>query len=165
VETPIKSSGHLQILYGNLAPQGSGAPRADIACLLCLPAGRCLLFAQAPIMRRQQHTLALAPPLTALPPPALPRPAPSAVGKITGKEGLVFEGKALCFDCEEDMLKALEKDQEQFKVCAGEGVSLLRERAGWCWGHRLNLCCSATHVLSQYMATWLRCASCRDLWL
>jgi dihydroxy-acid dehydratase len=41
------------------------------------------------------------------------------VGKITGKEGLVFEGKALCFDCEEDMLKALEKDQEQFKVGAG----------------------------------------------
>lgn len=60
LETPIKSSGHLQILYGNLSPLGS-------------------------------------------------------VGKITGKEGLVFEGRALCFDCEEDMLAALEKDQEQFK--------------------------------------------------
>jgi dihydroxy-acid dehydratase len=60
LETPIKSSGHLQILYGNLSPQG-------------------------------------------------------AVGKITGKEGLVFEGKALCFDCEEDMLYALEQDQQQFK--------------------------------------------------
>ncbi|KAL4424101.1 hypothetical protein ABPG75_001402 [Micractinium tetrahymenae] len=60
LETPIKSSGHLQILYGNLSPQG-------------------------------------------------------AVGKITGKEGLLFEGRALCFDCEEDMLAALEKDQEQFK--------------------------------------------------
>ncbi|PSC73296.1 dihydroxy-acid dehydratase [Micractinium conductrix] len=57
---PIKSSGHLQILYGNLSPDGS-------------------------------------------------------VGKITGKEGMVFEGHALCFDCEEDMLAALEKDQEQFK--------------------------------------------------
>lgn len=47
---PIKASGHLQILYGNLAPEGS-------------------------------------------------------VAKITGKEGLSFEGSALCFDCEEDMLK------------------------------------------------------------
>jgi len=25
LETPIKSSGHLQILYGNLSPQGAGA--------------------------------------------------------------------------------------------------------------------------------------------
>lgn len=28
----------------------------------------------------------------------------------------MFEGKALCFDCEEDMLHALEQDQQQFKV-------------------------------------------------
>lgn len=60
LETPIKPSGHLQILYGNLSPQG-------------------------------------------------------AVGKITGKEGLLFEGRALCFDCEEDMLAALERDQQQFR--------------------------------------------------
>jgi dihydroxy-acid dehydratase len=66
LERPIKSSGHLQILYGNLSPQG-------------------------------------------------------AVGKITGKEGLVFEGRALCFDCEEDMLAALERDQEQFKVWSSRG--------------------------------------------
>lgn len=51
---PIKSSGHLQILKGNLAPGGS-------------------------------------------------------VAKITGKEGLAFEGKAKVYDCEEDMLNALEK--------------------------------------------------------
>jgi dihydroxy-acid dehydratase len=50
---PIKSSGHIQILRGNVAPGGS-------------------------------------------------------VAKITGKEGLKFEGKARVFDCEEDMLKALE---------------------------------------------------------
>ena len=31
----------------------------------------------------------------------------------------MFEGKALCFDCEEDMLHALEKDQQQFKVGGG----------------------------------------------
>lgn len=60
LETPIKSSGHLQILYGNLSPEGS-------------------------------------------------------VAKITGKEGLKFEGHALCFDCEEDMLDALSKDQASFK--------------------------------------------------
>jgi dihydroxy-acid dehydratase len=60
LDKPIKPDGHLQILYGNLAPLGS-------------------------------------------------------VGKITGKEGLRFEGKALCFDCEEDMIEALGKDPSQFK--------------------------------------------------
>ena len=53
VSDPIKPSGHLQILKGNLAPTG-------------------------------------------------------AVAKITGKEGLVFEGTANVFDSEEGMLKALE---------------------------------------------------------
>ncbi|MCA9923332.1 MAG: dihydroxy-acid dehydratase, partial [Anaerolineales bacterium] len=50
---PIKETGHIQILRGNLAPDG-------------------------------------------------------AVAKITGKEGLVFEGPANVFDSEEDMLAALE---------------------------------------------------------
>jgi dihydroxy-acid dehydratase len=50
---PIKSSGHIQILKGNLAPLGS-------------------------------------------------------VAKITGKEGLSFKGRAKVYDCEEDMLAALE---------------------------------------------------------
>ena len=54
LEKPIKETGHLQILYGNLAPEGS-------------------------------------------------------VAKITGKEGLYFQGEVICFDCEEDMLKALEE--------------------------------------------------------
>lgn len=62
LEAPIKKDGHIQILYGNLAPQGS-------------------------------------------------------VAKITGKEGLVFEGPALCFDCEEDMLEALTADSARFKGC------------------------------------------------
>jgi dihydroxy-acid dehydratase len=60
VSAPIKETGHIQILYGNLAPEGS-------------------------------------------------------VAKITGKEGLKFRGEALCFDCEEDMLAALEKDVERFR--------------------------------------------------
>ncbi|OUD12046.1 dihydroxy-acid dehydratase [Thioflexithrix psekupsensis] len=51
---PIKSSGHIQILKGNLAPGGS-------------------------------------------------------VAKITGKEGLRFSGPAKVYDCEEDMLHALER--------------------------------------------------------
>ncbi len=51
---PIKPTGHLQILRGNLAPEG-------------------------------------------------------AVAKITGKEGLVFSGRANVFDAEEDMLEALEQ--------------------------------------------------------
>ena len=53
---PIKSTGHIQILKGNLAPEGS-------------------------------------------------------VAKITGKEGLVFTGRANVFDSEELMLEALEQDK------------------------------------------------------
>lgn len=58
VSDPIKTTGHIQILRGNLAPDGS-------------------------------------------------------VAKITGKEGLVFSGPALCFDGEEAMLKALEDGKIQ----------------------------------------------------
>ena len=53
-DKPIKQTGHIQILKGNLAPDG-------------------------------------------------------AVAKITGKEGLRFSGPANVFDCEEDMLAALEE--------------------------------------------------------
>jgi len=53
---PIKPTGHIQILRGDLAPGGS-------------------------------------------------------VGKITGKEGLVFEGKARCFDQEDDFIQALERGE------------------------------------------------------
>lgn len=55
VNEPIKKTGHLRILRGNLAPEG-------------------------------------------------------AVAKITGKEGLDFEGTARVFDSEEDMLKGLEEN-------------------------------------------------------
>ena len=65
LEQPIKATGHLQILYGNIASEG-------------------------------------------------------CVGKITGKEGLVFEGTARCFDCEEDMLAALADDPNSFKVKSEE---------------------------------------------
>jgi dihydroxy-acid dehydratase len=54
LEKPIKPTGHIQILRGNLAPGG-------------------------------------------------------AVAKITGKEGLRFSGPARVYDCEEDMLKGLER--------------------------------------------------------
>jgi dihydroxy-acid dehydratase len=54
--TPLKESGHIQILKGNLAPEG-------------------------------------------------------AVAKITGKEGLQFEGPANVFDSEEEMLHALERGE------------------------------------------------------
>jgi dihydroxy-acid dehydratase len=55
-EKPIKATGHLAILHGSLAPEGS-------------------------------------------------------VAKITGKEGLRFDGTAKVFDCEEDMLAAVEQGQ------------------------------------------------------
>ena len=37
------------------------------------------------------------------------------VGKITGKEGLLFEGRARVYDGEEDMLAALSEDPQSFK--------------------------------------------------
>ncbi|HEX7008432.1 MAG TPA: dihydroxy-acid dehydratase [Phycisphaeraceae bacterium] len=58
IENPIKKTGHIRILRGNLAPQG-------------------------------------------------------AVAKITGKEGLRFEGPARVFDSEEDMLRGLEQGRIQ----------------------------------------------------
>ncbi|KAJ3023093.1 UNVERIFIED_CONTAM: hypothetical protein HDU68_008779, partial [Siphonaria sp. JEL0065] len=58
LSNPIKSSGHIQILRGQVAPEGS-------------------------------------------------------VAKITGKEGMSFTGKARVFDCEEDMLKAVEDGKIQ----------------------------------------------------
>jgi len=80
LEQPIKRTGHLQILYGNIAPEG-------------------------------------------------------CVGKITGKEGLAYEGIARCFNKEEDMLDALAEDPNSFKVsfpnyrgCNGQGVWLLRQQ-------------------------------------
>jgi dihydroxy-acid dehydratase len=57
-DTPIKKTGHLTVLRGNLAPGGS-------------------------------------------------------VAKITGKEGLQFRGTAKVFDCEEDMLAAMERGEIQ----------------------------------------------------
>jgi len=63
LENPIKPSGHIRILRGNVSPDG-------------------------------------------------------AVAKITGKEGLVFTGPALCFDSEEDMLAGL----EQGRIKGGEVI-------------------------------------------
>jgi len=56
LQDPIKKTGHIQILHGNLAPEG-------------------------------------------------------AVAKITGKEGSRFSGPANVFDCEEDMIHALENQK------------------------------------------------------
>ena len=56
LSNPIKPTGHIQILRGNLAPGGS-------------------------------------------------------VGKITGKEGLRFEGTARCYDAEDDFITALERGE------------------------------------------------------
>ena len=61
IENPIKETGHIRILRGNVATEGS-------------------------------------------------------VAKITGKEGLVFSGPALCYDSEEEMLAGL----EQGKIKGGE---------------------------------------------
>jgi dihydroxy-acid dehydratase len=68
IEKPIKPTGHIRILRGNLAPDG-------------------------------------------------------AVAKITGKEGKRFSGPARVFDCEEDMLAAVEKKL----ICKGDVVVIRYE--------------------------------------
>jgi dihydroxy-acid dehydratase len=68
IENPIKKTGHIRILKGSIAPEGS-------------------------------------------------------VAKITGKEGTVFTGPALCFDSEEDMLKGLEDG----KIKGGEVIVIRYE--------------------------------------
>ncbi|MBL4884250.1 MAG: dihydroxy-acid dehydratase [Planctomycetaceae bacterium] len=68
IENPIKATGHIRILRGNVATEGS-------------------------------------------------------VAKITGKEGLVFSGPALCYDSEEDMLAGL----EQGKIKGGEVIVIRYE--------------------------------------
>ncbi|KAI9226687.1 MAG: dihydroxy-acid dehydratase [Piptocephalis tieghemiana] len=70
LSNPIKPTGHLQILRGNLAPEGS-------------------------------------------------------VAKVTGKEGLRFEGVAKVFDSEEDMLSALERGNGE--ICAGQVIIIRYE--------------------------------------
>jgi len=61
-DKPIKPTGHIAILEGNLAPEGS-------------------------------------------------------VGKITGKEGMRFQGPAKCFDAEEDMMAAVLADHDSLRGC------------------------------------------------
>jgi dihydroxy-acid dehydratase len=68
IDHPIKKTGHIRIMRGNVAPEG-------------------------------------------------------AVAKITGKEGLVFRGPALCFDSEEAMLKGLEDG----KIKGGEVIVIRYE--------------------------------------
>lgn len=68
VEKPIKKTGHIRILRGNLTPTG-------------------------------------------------------AVAKITGKEGLSFSGPAKVYDCEEDMLRAV----EQKKIVKGDVIIIRYE--------------------------------------
>ncbi|NLE57302.1 MAG: dihydroxy-acid dehydratase [Planctomycetes bacterium] len=68
IEKPIKPTGHIRILRGNLAPEG-------------------------------------------------------AVAKITGKEGKRFSGPARVFDCEENMLAAVEKKL----ICKGDVVVIRYE--------------------------------------
>jgi len=68
IEKPIKPTGHIRILRGNLAPEG-------------------------------------------------------AVAKITGKEGKRFSGPARVFDCEENMLAAVEKKI----ICKGDVVVIRYE--------------------------------------
>ena len=48
-----------------------------------------------------------------------------AAGKITGKEGLAFEGEARCFDSEEQMLAELSEDHESFRVSRSRSVTAL----------------------------------------
>lgn len=84
IDRPIKASGHIHILYGNLAPEG-------------------------------------------------------CVGKITGKEGLEFEGPARVFDSEELMLRAVEAGPQKLKV-------MHFQTAGHFWVLRFNLVAKSASI-------------------
>lgn len=59
-----------------------------------------------------------------------------SVGKITGKEGLTFQGIAKCFDSEERMLEELAKDPSAFKACPNQFLYTVH-----CLPRRLSTCC------------------------
>merc|ERR1712072_247119 len=79
MSNPIKPTGHIQILRGSLAPEGS-------------------------------------------------------VGKITGKEGTVFTGKARCFDAEDDFIAP--RGQHLHEGREGRRHHPLRRSEGWTWHAR-----------------------------
>ena len=56
-----------------------------------------------------------------------------AVGKISGKEGLQFNGKAICFDSEEKALAAILDG----RVKKGQTVMMEGVGGGFTWGSAL----------------------------
>lgn len=109
---PIKPSGHIQILKGSLAPEGS-------------------------------------------------------VAKITGKEGLAFEGPARVYDSEEDMLAALEDG----KIQKGDVIIIRYE--GPKGGPGMPEMCTLKKIITIlicffsdsyicYYGSWLRTRCCID---
>jgi dihydroxy-acid dehydratase len=85
LEKPIKETGHIQILYGNMAPEGSVAKIT----------GESLGTIGWRFTRGELEL--------------------SLCTNIAGKEGLYFRGTARVFDQEEAMLEALAKDPPSFK--------------------------------------------------
>jgi dihydroxy-acid dehydratase len=75
LDKPLKATGHIRIMRGNLCPEG-------------------------------------------------------AVAKITGKEGLVFTGRANCFDSEEDMLAAMELSGEPEASAPGAAARIKKIEKG-----------------------------------
>lgn len=84
------------------------------------------------------------------------------VGKITGKEGLVFQGPARVFDCEEDMLAALSENPDSMKArpSARQHRRLLQAR--------VNLMCAAptgppSVICTQMCLTSSPCSAAKKL--
>jgi len=102
LENPIKETGHIQILYGNLAPNGSVAKITGkegiyfSGAILCSFA---LLFLKLYVLFEVQSTLLL---------------------KYLLQK--CFPGPALVFEGEESMLAAISEDPLSFKVCVLVGT-------------------------------------------
>ena len=65
------------------------------------------------------------------------------MGKITGKEGLVFQGPARVFDCEEDMLAALSENPDSMKARPSAlMLAMLSTQASVARSCLLDVCCS-----------------------
>lgn len=106
IENPIKPDGHLQILYGNLAPEGSVAKITGKEGLE-FEARLIQLLVQLP----PQNSFSAASCTDFI----LAHPACLFVPVVSDWPRVGLQGPARCFDSEEDMLAALANDPPSFK--------------------------------------------------
>ena len=114
LEQPIKASGHLQV---DCSPSLCCAKPVGCCCPRMAKAPLCGAHPPCKVSQRGCHHRQGLTPVGLLGQILYGNLAPEGcVGKITGKEGMLFEGPARVYDSEEDMLAALSEDPQSFKV-------------------------------------------------